>query len=261
MARTDAAVEARPLTEIVEEAAYVLRQDFSEYAYIGLIGAVLASMSVLVPGIIGDAPVLALIGPLVVIAAVLTFATSTAALCVGANQLQPDAAGAFRATLGRAPGVLFPWLPLAGGLTVAGYAGASFAGYLGPVPHVLIPIALVAACACYAFPRSMHAAAMFDQELPSRLADAASAAIVAANTRRVLAAWALAGAPAFVSSALGVVAGFDFVSGALVVFLFVAALPFAAATMSLIFFDIASRVELAPSPRSRSVAPAARRRA
>ena len=48
--------EARGFTrstpELIEEAIAILRQDASEYAFIGLVGAFAACMAVLVPGII-----------------------------------------------------------------------------------------------------------------------------------------------------------------------------------------------------------------
>ena len=61
-------VFARPLVEILEEALAILRQDASEYAFIGLVGAVAAGMAVLIPALIGGpiAMALSLIAPLLV---------------------------------------------------------------------------------------------------------------------------------------------------------------------------------------------------
>ena len=98
MSRTRAArAFTRSMPDLIEETIAILRQDASEYAFIGLVGAFAACMAVLVPGIIGGPIAIALIAPVLVVITSITLATSAAALGVGANQLQPDAGRAFGA--------------------------------------------------------------------------------------------------------------------------------------------------------------------
>ena len=100
---------SRSLSETIEESITILRQDASEYAFIGLVGSFAACMAVLVPGIIGGPIAVALIAPLLLFVAVLTLATSAAALGVGSSQLQPDASRAFAAAGLRIVAILRPW--------------------------------------------------------------------------------------------------------------------------------------------------------
>jgi hypothetical protein len=55
-------------------------------------------------------------------------------------------------------------------------------------------------------------------------------------------------APAALMMALSLVVTLDIVTGALVTCFFVGAMPMAAALMSLLFYDAASQIELAPTP-------------
>jgi hypothetical protein len=249
----------RPLLELIEEAIAILRQDASEYAFIGLVGAVAGCMAVLIPGIIGGPLAVALIAPLLVIVTALTLATSAAALGVGANQLQPDASRAFAEAMLRAVAVLRPWLPLAVALGVASYAADTFSSHLGPVPPEAIILALAALSAAYALPRSLCATALFEHDLSARDALSASAALVRRASGIIALAWLLVLAPAIVLTLLGAVAGIDATTGAIMALLFVGALPAGAALMSQIFIDAASYVEATPAAASGSATGAQRR--
>ena len=255
--------QTRPMLEIVEEAVAVLRQDAGEYAYIALIGAVPATAAVAVPGVLGGPIAISIIAPLLVLFALATFAASATAFGCVANQLQPDAASAYAGAGRHALSIVRPWLLLMVALWLASYVAATFIGHLGPVPHFVVPLALLVVSGFYAFPRSLSAPAVLDQGLSSRQAAAASAAIVRGQPRRVAVAWALALAPATVVAVLGVLAGFDAINAALAAFFFVGAMPFAGAMMSLLFFEAASQVELAPAPprEARAMPRPAQRRA
>jgi hypothetical protein len=239
---------ARPLPEIIEEAIAILRQDASEYAFIGLVGAFAACMAVLVPGIIGGPIAVSLIPPLLIVVAALTFATAAAALGVGASQLQPDASRAFATAGLRIVAILRPWLALALALGVASYLADAFSSYLGPVPMEAVILALILVGLAYALPRSMCATALFEHDLPSREALSASSALVRQATRTIVSAWCVVLAPAIVVTLLGAIVGIDTVTGAVIAVLFVGALPAGAALMSQLFIEAASNFELVPVP-------------
>ena len=241
-------VFARPLIEIIEEAVAILRQDASEYAFIGLVGAFAACMAVLVPGIIGGPIAIALIAPLLVIVAALTLATSAAALGVGSSQLQPDASRAFAAAGMRIVAILRPWLPLAIALGAASYAADRFSSRLGPVPPEAIILALALVSGAYALPRSLCATALFEHDVSAREALRASAALVRRAGRTVLLAWCVVLSPAISLALLGALAGIDAATGAVIAVLFVGAMPAGAALMSQLFIDAASYVETATAP-------------
>ncbi len=234
--------DTRPLIEIADETIAILRQDASEYAFIALIGAVPAALVVLVPGLMRGPFAMSLIAPLLILIALFTYAAATAALCVGANQLQPDAATAFATAARRFAFIIIPWLPLIAALWAASYAGAAFAHDLGPVPHVTIVAAIVAAGAWYAFPRLVAIPAIFDQDLSWRHADRVSHAIVRDAPRRIAALWLAVLAPAIATASLGLITGFDTVIGAVVACFFVAALPVAASMMTLVLVEAATRM-------------------
>lgn len=238
----------RSTAELVEEAVAILRQDASEYAFIGLVGAFGACMAVLIPGIIGGPIAVALIAPLVVAVASLTLATAAAALGVGANQLQPDASRAFATAGLRTSAILRPWLPLAVALGAASYGANGYSSYLGPVPPEAVILALALVGGAYALPRSLYATALFEHDLSVREALRASAAFVRSATRAVATAWCIVLAPAMIVALFGAVAGIDAVTGAVIAVLFVGAMPAGAALMSQIFIDAASHIEAAPAP-------------
>lgn len=252
---------SRPLTEIVEESVAILRQDASEYAFIGLVGAFAACMAVLVPGLIGGPIAVALIAPLLVVIAAFTLATSAAALGVGANQLQPDASRAFATAGLRIIAILRPWLPLAIALGAASYAADAFASYLGPVPMEAIMLGLALVAAAYALPRSLCATALLEHDLSAREALSASAALVRRTKRTITIAWSIVLAPAILIALLGGLAGIDAATGAVISVLFVGAMPAGAALMSQLFIDAASYVEAPPPPKAGARASVAQRRA
>ena len=239
---------SRSLSETIEESITILRQDASEYAFIGLVGSFAACMAVLVPGIIGGPIAVALIAPLLLFVAVLTLATSAAALGVGSSQLQPDASRAFAAAGLRIVAILRPWLPLAIALGVVSYAADAFSSRLGPVPPEAIILALALVSGAYALPRSLCATALLEHDVSAREALRASAALVRRTGRTVLLAWCVVLSPAIVVALLGALAGIDAATGAVIAVLFVGAMPAGAAMMSQLFIDAASQAETAQAP-------------
>ena len=235
----------RPLPELFEEAVAILRQDASEYAFIGLVGAFAACMAVLAPALIGGPIAVAFIAPLLLFVAALTLATSAAALGVGSNQLQPDASRAFAAAGLRVIAILRPWAPLEVALGAASYAADAFSEYLGPVPPEGVMLGLVLIGGAYALPRSLCATALFEHDLSAREALSASAALVGSATRAVVTSWLIVLSPVIAVAVLGAATGIDAATGAVIAVLFVGAMPAGAALMSQIFIDAASHIDTA----------------
>jgi hypothetical protein len=259
MSRQAAGRSTRPLIEMVDEAISIVRQDAAEYGYIALIGGVSAAIAVLIPGIIGTPASLALIGPLVTITAVLTFATATAAVGAASGHMQPDASRALAEVAQRLPAVLFPWLLLAVGSAIASFVAATFTSDLGPVPSSAPLILVVIAAIFYVLPRSLCAHILLEHDATWRQSEIASTRFVRGNGRRVQTIWAICCAPALATALLGLLAGIDAVVGALIALMFVGALPFASTLFSLLMFEITSNIE-APLDERRSSASAIQRR-
>jgi hypothetical protein len=252
---------ARPLREIFEESFDVIRQDASEYAFIGFVGAVVASIAVLVPAIFGGPIAISLIAPLVAVIAIMTFGACQAALSNAGRGLQPNAGDAARTVAWRAIPLLRPWLLLLAMLFSGSLIAAYTSPWFGPVPGVAVVPPLVALAALYAYPRSLYAAALFEQDLGSRDAARASARLVDQARGRVWKAWVAVSAPAAIIALITAAGGFDAVAGALVAFFFVGALPAAAVLMSLLFVDTANAADAQSAPvRPSAYAGAAARR-
>lgn len=241
MARNqDAHIIAGRLPEVIADALAILREDASEYAFIGLAGGASAGIAVLILGIIAGPIATACIAPVLLLIAVGALATSSAAVGTGVNRLQPDAARAFAEAGRRGGAILRPWLPLAGALGAASFVAAILAKHLGPVPPGAIILTFVAIGAMYALPRSLSCTAMFEYDLSAHEAVTASAAVVRMMTRTVVTAWCTVLAPAIFVLALGAISGIDIVSGAVIAVLFVGAMPAGAALMSLLFRQAAT---------------------
>jgi len=249
VAAQGAEVELRPLADIFEEAIDTLRQELSEYSFIALVGAVLAGLVVLFAGVINSSVSLSLIGPLVALSALLTLATCAAAFGCVNSHMQPDAGSAALAMLRRLPVLLLPWLPLIIGLWAGSYALAAFAEYIDKayIPDTAQILALIGIGLLYAFPRTLTVVASFDEEFTASQAQSLSAFVVRESGRRIWIMWAIVLAPAALMTALSLVVTLDTVTGALITCLFVGAMPLAAAMSTLLFYDAASQIELAPS--------------
>jgi len=242
MARSAAGARKRPLIEIFDEAIDVVRQDAGEYGFVALVGAICACLAVLVPGLIGGPGGAAAVGPLLALVALLSFATGAALVSCAGDQLQPDAAGAFREALRRSPSLVRPWLLLIFALGLAGAGYSLGREYLGPVPSSAVLLAPVAFAAWYAYPRSVAITACIEQELGGGRAERLSAAVAARAGARLLVVWCALVAPSGAVLAIGALGGLDAITGGFVAFVFVATLPFAAAVLSPFFAEYASHV-------------------
>lgn len=236
-------VSTRPMPQMIADAIAILQQDASEYAFIGLVGGAAGGIVVLVLALIGGAIAVGCIAPALLLIAVGTLATSSAALGAGANQLQPDASRAFAEAGQRSIAVVRPWLPLAVALGVASYAAAALSSHLGPIPPEAVMFALAAMAAGYALPRSLHATVLFEHNLSAYDALRASTGVARMTTRPVAEAWCIVLAPAILVAALGAVTGIDLITGTIFAVLFVSAMPGGAALMSLIFLEAVAAPE------------------
>ena len=241
MARNQhARVFARTTPEVLADAMAILREDASEYAFIGLAGGASAGIAVVTLGVIGGPIAAALIAPMLLLIAVYTLATSSAAVGAGASQLQPDASRAFAEAMGRGMALVRPWLPLVIVLGAASGGIAAIPAHLGHSSRDAIVLVLAAGSGLFALPRSLVATALFEYDLSITDALAASSAVVRMITRPVAMAWGVVLAPALLILALGAIGGIDVVIGAVAGVLFVGAMPAGAALMSLLFRDAAT---------------------
>lgn len=240
----------RTLIETIADGIGILRQDVSEYAFIGLVGGAAAGIAVLVLGLIGSAIAITFIGPVLLLIALCTLAAAAAAVADSANHLQPDAAHAFAATARSAVAIIRPWSRLLVALAIASYPAAAFGHDLGPVPSRAIILAFAAISAAYALPRSFYCAAIFEHGLSARDALRVSSTLVHASTRPVVAAWCIVLAPAILIAMLGAFAGIDAPTGAVIAVLLAGAMPVGAALMSQIFLEVASALEANREPAS-----------
>ena len=242
----------RALLEVIDEAIGILRQDAGEYGFIALVGAVPAALAVVIASIIDDPIGLGLMALIIAMAAIVTVTAAASAIRRGAENLQPDAGSAYVDVLAHGFGLLCAWTPLLAGLFTASFVVASFREYFGPVPATTAVPILIGAGVLYGFPRSFYAPALLTGGVSPRQADAASAALVRRMRPVVGIAWAFTLLPALVIAPFGLVAGFDAALGAIVVFIFVGALPVTAALMELLFFEAQALIQFdvkEPQPR------------
>jgi hypothetical protein len=233
-------VLSRTMIEVVEDALVMLREDVSEYAFIGLAGGACAGIVVLLLGLIGGPIAIAGIAPALVVIAAVALAASSAAIGAGVSRLQPDASRALAEAARRGLAILRPWLPLAVVLGAASYVAALIADHLDLLPPGLTLLAFLALSGAYALPRSLFCTALFEYDLSLEEALATSAAVARAMKGPVVTAWCVALAPALIITALGAITGIDAISGAIAATLLVGSMPVGAALMSLLFHEAAS---------------------
>ncbi len=232
---------ARPFAETLEAAAAALVQDASEYGITALAGGTAACFAVVALRLMHNPVADALIAPAVVLALVLTFATSAEAFARVSENLQPDAAAAFRTIVSRAGSFAQPWMLLSAGLFFLVLALLLSAGPLGPWPNAGLAAAVFLIAILYAYPRSYCPVALVAGVRTAREAALVSVALVDATGRSVLLAWTIAGAPAAMVSLIGLASGFGAASAGLAALVAVASMPLAAAMLSLLFADASAR--------------------
>jgi len=234
---------ARTLAEVFDDTVAILRQDAGEYAFAALLGGAPACFGALVLRMI-DSPVsVALIPPLVIFAAALTFAAASESFRRVSDNLAPDAAEAYMAVVLRAPLFLRPWFMLAAVLAGVTGVAAFFGDYLNPLASAAVQLAALFFAWVYAQPRTFMILALLTQRCSFRQAEDGSAALVAAESGRVLWAWAIALGPALLLTLLALLAGFGTVSTALAALAAVGLMPVAAVIMSLMFYGALSRAD------------------
>jgi hypothetical protein len=242
--------EARPsrtLAAIFEDAVTVLRQDLSEYGYIGLCGAFGAAILATILRYI-DTPVSnALIAPIIGVCAAGTLATCAAALERTQDGLQPDSGQSFGEALVRAPWLLprifrgvFP-------MVVAVYMASAYGGELGTLATLGIGLALVLTGIYAALPIATYVAALFSRDASPADASAQTLAIMHSSRSFVVAALLIALGPAEVATAIALLARFGTMTTALFAFGFVISMPLVAAMMSLIHAEIAPWIGATPA--------------
>lgn len=243
------------LSRILEEALAALVQDASEYGIISLTGGVVACTLTVVLRLMHNPVADALIAPAVIIVAALTLATAAEAFARMSENLQPDAAEAFKTIFVRVAAHLQPWLRLAAMLFVAVMVLRIAGGRIGLWPNIAAGAALFSLSVAYAFWRSLYGIALVAGVRSPRDAVAVSVALVRAARTLVVEAWLCAALPTIAVGTIGVAAGFGAASAGVAALVAVASMPVAAAMLSLIFAEVWRHQEQAQPRR----APAARR--
>jgi hypothetical protein len=145
------------------------------------------------------------------------------------------------------------WLPMVIALFSAGLALQLAGDRLASWKFALV-MALLALGALYVFSHSYYAASLVTQRATVREAEMVATVLLGRTASLAAAAWLPVLAPTLVTALIAQVAGFGVVSTAILAFVGVMSMPFAAAVMSLLFFD-AVKDALATAP------PAAKRAA
>jgi hypothetical protein len=239
----------RTLAHVIEDTISIFQQDASEYAFAALIGAFAACMATLILIMIGG-PVAAIVLPFALIAiAVATLATTTEALRRVTDSLEPSAAESFTAVLRGLPAILWPWLPLAGGLAAALLLDAEFGGELPSMLRGVLEIAVFAAVAYTALSRVLAVPSLVMRRATQAQATAEAHALFSRIGTKCAAAWGLCMAPALLVFLVPGLTGFGAVSSAIAALVFVGSLPVAAIANALLFFDAIADGEAQPARR------------
>ncbi|MEX2225744.1 MAG: hypothetical protein WEB52_04755 [Dehalococcoidia bacterium] len=246
---------SRTLAAVFQDAATVLRQDLSEYGYIGLCGAFGAAILATILRYI-DTPISnTLIVPVIAIIAVGTLATCAAALERTQDGLQPDSGQSAAEAMVRAPWLLARIVPPVLAMGTAVYVTSAYGGDLGRWISLAIGALLVFSAIYVALPLPMYVAALFARESSPRDAAAHTLAIMAGSRAFVLAALGIALGPAEIATAIALLARFGTMTTALFAFAFVISMPLVAAMMSLIHARLAPWIGATPRRQAQSVAP------
>ncbi|MBF6600707.1 MAG: hypothetical protein IVW36_09365 [Dehalococcoidia bacterium] len=239
----------RTLARIIEDSIGIFRQDASEYAFAGLIGAFAACIATLVLVAVGGPVATALLPLVLVPVAVATLATVTEALRRVTDHLEPSAAESFTVVLRGLPAIVWPWLPLAGGLALALFADAEFGGDAPSVVRGVAELSLVVVTLWVASVRVLSVPSLVMRRATPEQAVAEARRIFAASRATCAGVWAACLAPALLLFLVAALNGFGAVSSAIAALAFVGSLPFAAVMNSLLFFD-AVAVDESAAPRS-----------
>lgn len=254
--------ETRTLSALVIEAIGVLRQDLSEYGFIGLVGAFTAGFTALLLRMIGGSVPVGLILPVIGVCAIGTMAASAAAVRRVEDNLDPDAARSFIDALVRSPFLLIPFTPALVLSGLALFLAAEFSDNIGRWGSTGLVVALLALALMNAFQRSTFVPALFGRGVSAREAASNARAIQRSAGAAIAMCWGIALFPAGLIALGGLLAGFGTFSTALTAFVFVGSMPFGAAMMTLLYSaamrsGVASAA--APMPVRRGASPVAER--
>jgi hypothetical protein len=233
----------RASVRVFDDAVAALVQDASEYGLTGFVGGFAACFATVVLRLMHSPAADALIAPVVVAIAALTLATASEAFARGAENLQPDAGGAFLAIWPRAGAHLLPWLRFGMALFVAVFVLRLFGGALGFWAAAGLALALVLGSWLYAWPRSFYTSALVAGVRTPREAAVVSGALVRLAGAPVLVAWMFAAAPTLAVALIGLAAGFGPASAGIVALVAVGTTPFLAAVMSILFAEASAQAQ------------------
>jgi hypothetical protein len=238
----------RTPVDIITDALALLHQDIAEYAFAGFIGAIAAAFAAVVlstGGIVGKG----LIAPAVFGIAVIMYAQTCAAVRRAQDNLEPDAARAFFSVVARIHALFTPLtLPLAlsaGAVLVT--VGAS--RWMPSSVLTLGAIVVFAYCALASFQRALYIPALFARNVSFAEARALGVETMKKAYMLLVACFGIALAPAGLMALIALAAGFGALSTGVTAFVFVACIPLAAATASIVFEAVSPQVMQAPAPR------------
>lgn len=249
----DGEVQQRSFVDMIAAAVDVLRQDFGEFVFIGVIGGLLTTVAAMVLRFAGGDAGLALITPAVTLGALLTMAVTCSAVRRVEDNLEPDASAALGAMLVRLPFIVWPLAPALLLSALAALAGVGLEEHIGTWPATGIALVLTAFAVVFLFRRSLYVPALFVRGTSSRHAWTRATAVVAAFPLMIGIGWLLALLPTILLGLLTMQTGFGPAGIAVTSFVFASSMPFAGALMSLLFAqaDGATGSRGGPPPSSR----------
>lgn len=244
----------RMLWHLIEDAITIYRQDASEYAFAGLIGAFAACMSTLVLLMVGGAVADMLAVLLLAIITVTTLATVTEALRRVTDQLEPSTAESFAVVLRGLPAILMPWVIPTIAVSIAVLLEAQFGHTLPAIVRGAIELCITAGALYAAINRVLAVPSLVVRRSTPAAALREARSIVAHHGSRVAGAWAVCLGPTGLLFLIAALNGFGAVSSAIAALAFAGTMSFAAIVNSLLFFDAASESETTTRRGAASVA-------
>jgi hypothetical protein len=244
----------RMLWHLIEDAITIYRQDASEYAFAGLIGAFAACMSTLVLLMAGGAIGSMLAVLLLAIITITTLATVTEALRRVTDQLEPSTADAFAVVLRGLPAILLPWAIPTVAVSLAVLLEAEFGHVLPSIARAAIELSIAAGALSAALNRVQAVPSLVVRRSTPAAALREARSIVAHHRSRIAGAWAVCLAPTALLFLVAALNGFGAVSSAVAALAFAGSMSFAAIVNSLLFFDAASESETTTRRGAASVA-------
>jgi hypothetical protein len=226
---------SRSLSDIFADAVAILRQDASEYAFVGLVGAFFGTIAAIVLHLVGSDLSFSLIAPLVFLTALLVYATTAAQVAMVDDQLEPDAGRAFVGVLARAPFLFIAYAP---GILLLGIATMLGLKLAGPIPGwaaSLAGIALGAGAVYWMFQRSLYVPGLFTRGASAREAHRRAVAIARRAPMALAVAWSIPLAPCLMIALLALALGYGAAATGFTSMLLIIGMPLAAPIMTLLY--------------------------